>query len=159
MKIGYSDKFPWGEVTNFRKKIINGLGKPVAVSFGMPKIHTFRTDEKNRWPPLSKTIHHTYFNRSPKEDIFAITPCTGIQHVAIVWKPKQIRILIDGKLYTTHPRPCKEEEISMSFEHLERMRELAWADGFDSPEQFFKWFSQDWAGKIIHWTDKRYSPL
>lgn len=167
MKIGYSDKFQWGEPTNFRDKIQEGVTQRNQLMYNSqyakpsvrPKIHTLRTDEKNRWPPLTNTIHHTYFNRSPKEDIFAITPCTGIQLCAIVWKSKQIRVLIDGHLYTTYPCPGKEDKISMAWPHVERMRELAWNDGFDSPEQFFRWFSKDWSGKIIHWTNKRYQPL
>jgi hypothetical protein len=29
-------------------------------------------------------------------------------------------------------------------------------DGFDSVDDFFEWFNEDFAGKIIHWTDLKY---
>ena len=29
-------------------------------------------------------------------------------------------------------------------------------DGFDSPEDFFEWFDEDFEGKIIHWTHFKY---
>ena len=30
-------------------------------------------------------------------------------------------------------------------------------DGFESLNQFFRWFSDDFYGQIIHWTDFRYN--
>jgi hypothetical protein len=34
--------------------------------------------------------------------------------------------------------------------------ELAKNDGFDSIEDFFNYFNQDFTGKIIHWTNLKY---
>ena len=39
---------------------------------------------------------------------------------------------------------------------LDQMETLAIADGFDSIEDFFKYFTNDFTGKIIHWTDLKY---
>lgn len=33
------------------------------------------------------------------------------------------------------------------------VEELARKDGFDSVEDFFTWYNEDFTGKIIHWTD------
>lgn len=41
----------------------------------------------------------------------------------------------------------------LSYSEIE---ELAVNDGFDSAEDFFKWFKKDFRGWIIHWTDKKY---
>jgi hypothetical protein len=38
----------------------------------------------------------------------------------------------------------------------EEMIRLARNDGFDSVEDFFSFFPEDFKGKIIHWTDLRY---
>lgn len=157
MKIGYKNIFPWGEETYFKEKI--KLSKEMNLSPVLKaKIHTMREDPKDRWPPLTGLIHHTYFNRTPEEDCFLITPCTGIQKIEINYKSdeKAIHIFIDKKFYTRYPKPGYENQVSMPYEYLVSMRKLAWNDGFDTPEQFFKWFNTDWSGKIIHWTNKRY---
>jgi hypothetical protein len=33
---------------------------------------------------------------------------------------------------------------------------LARNDGFATVKDFFEWFSEDYTGKIIHWTELRY---
>jgi len=33
---------------------------------------------------------------------------------------------------------------------------LAKNDGFEGIEDFFKWFNEDFKGKIIHWTNYKY---
>lgn len=33
---------------------------------------------------------------------------------------------------------------------------LAKNDGFSGVKEFFEWFSEDFKGKIIHWTDLKY---
>ena len=45
------------------------------------------------------------------------------------------------------------KEYPKAFEEIEL---LAKHDGFNSMEDFFKWFDKDFKGKIIHWTDFRY---
>jgi len=36
------------------------------------------------------------------------------------------------------------------------LKTLARNDGFESVDDFFKWFNADFQGKIIHWTDFKY---
>lgn len=38
----------------------------------------------------------------------------------------------------------------------DKMRQLAQNDGFETTEDFFAYFNEDFTGKIIHWTDKKY---
>jgi hypothetical protein len=33
---------------------------------------------------------------------------------------------------------------------------IARKDGFDTLEDFLDWFSEDFTGKLIHWTDLKY---
>jgi hypothetical protein len=33
---------------------------------------------------------------------------------------------------------------------------IARHDGFDSVNDFLDWFSEDFTGKLIHWTDLKY---
>ena len=40
----------------------------------------------------------------------------------------------------------------------EEIQKLSLNDGFDSCEDFFAWFNEDFSGKIIHWTPFRYDP-
>jgi hypothetical protein len=36
------------------------------------------------------------------------------------------------------------------------VQEFAYNDGFDRVDDFEVWFNEDFYGKIIHWTEKRY---
>lgn len=38
----------------------------------------------------------------------------------------------------------------------EQMIKLANNDGFDTTDDYFKWFNRDWRGSLIHWTDLKY---
>lgn len=53
--------------------------------------------------------------------------------------PPKKRVAIDGNI-------LKEAEIL----------QLAQNDGFDTVEEFFEYFNEDFTGKLIHWTDKKY---
>ena len=37
-----------------------------------------------------------------------------------------------------------------------QIEQLAKNDGFDSVQDFFNWFNEDFNGRIIHWTDFKY---
>jgi hypothetical protein len=52
---------------------------------------------------------------------------------------KTYQIVVDGN--------CLNKNIS---------EQLAINDGFETVEHFFRWFNEDFSGKIIHWTDLRY---
>ena len=40
--------------------------------------------------------------------------------------------------------------------NYDEIKILSLNDGFDSVQQFFKWFNKDFEGKIIHWTKLKY---
>jgi hypothetical protein len=175
MTLPYSQQFPWGKPTLFLEKICTGLIKelnqgynPISYTLNPtvkeleaivdqnlnPKLHSIREDAAERWPPKTNRIHHVYDNRTPKRKCFAETPCLSTQRLIIMYKGEVVeeqqyqyvdtsmikpRVFIDGRIMET-------EQIDL----------LARNDGFDSTEDFFKWFSTDFTGKIIHWTKLRY---
>jgi hypothetical protein len=164
MKLTYKEKFPWGKPTLFKEKVLESKKTyfvedkmhthgPLVI---LPKIHYFKEDPGNRWPPVSKRIHHIYHNLTPKEDCFLENGCTGVQKIEIFHPPTlpAIRIYIDEKLYLSYPKGGSA--ISVPYHFVERMIELCQNEGFDHPADFLKWHDENFKGKIIHWTLKRY---
>lgn len=109
-----------------------------------PKIHTIRTDYKNRWKAGCK-IHAVYNNRTKNMFKFAPTfECNGTQTIEIKYfysddADAQTEVWIDGRLLI-------QSEIEL----------LAKNDGFDNVYTFFLYFHTDFKGKIIHFTNFRY---
>jgi hypothetical protein len=115
-----------------------------------PKLHTIREDKKNRW----KTgIMIDFFINVRQKTMFRFAPTVPVasaQKIEIVYYtdrevliknlPPKIAVVIDDE------KQLKEHEIL----------KLAQNDGFDTVEDFFEYFNQDYTGKIIHWTDLRY---
>ena len=112
MILPFSNKFSDGAPTFFAEKIISSniiknesdfinfymkkpdyYGKLIFIdTIGInkkqynPKLHTIRTDEKNRWKHGNK-IHAVYHNRSKKQFQFIPTfKCTGVQKIEIYYK-------------------------------------------------------------------------
>lgn len=54
-------------------------------------------------------------------------------------------VKIDGKLF-----------YDVAGIEKDKMLQLAQNDGFDTIEEFFEYFNEDFTGKIIHWTGLRY---
>lgn len=100
------------------------------------KIHTIRVDKHNRWKEGS-TIHFATGVRTKKYKQFIGGQCLGVQKIYI--DNEQTVVSVDGQRLT--------------FAGIER---LAKNDGFDSVEDFFKWFGDNFSGKIIHWTALKY---
>lgn len=164
MTLGFKQKFPWGEPTNFREKILAGVGrKEVTVSTSLhtsipqfhtgyeitessfkPKIHTFRSDPTNRWK-AGRKIEMVYRGAGYKildhfnKGIPELEKCVSVQSIVITNHPSWLDIVIDDK-------PMKEDVINQIVQN----------DGFDSFDSFCKWFKKDFSGKIIHFTDLRY---
>lgn len=137
MILSFKKKFPWGTETNFHRKIV----------FDKTKIHSIREDKSGRWK-TGRLIHMAHGVRTKFYHCFYKDYCVSIQKIKIthfdVRKYKNtssVRIWIDEKLFY---------DVSQDIE------KLAKNDGFDSVEDFFKWFDEDFKGKIIHWTDFRY---
>lgn len=105
------------------------------------KIHTIREDRGHRWEP-GKIIHMATGVRTKSYNQFRQEKCISVQEIVIDhfnWMQGHIDIRIDGRSLI-----------------LQEVMTLAHNDGFDSLEDFCKWFDKDFIGRIIHWTDKRY---
>ncbi|WP_281322167.1 hypothetical protein [Flavobacterium aestivum] len=114
-----------------------------------PKIHTLRDDEKDRWKS-GKLIH--FFINNQKSDMFQfapVLPVVSTQEVFMTYAHSDlIEISIDDR---------------QLFSYNERL-EFALNDGFDSWEDFFKYFypkitaskQKFYKGKLIHWTNLKY---
>jgi hypothetical protein len=105
-----------------------------------PKIHTIREDKKNRWK-VGSAIHFVINNRTKKRFQFApILKVKVIQRISIKYTVKGVAtVYINNRFIDSYN--CEE---------------LAINDGFDNAKDFFEWFSTDFEGKIIHWTNARY---
>lgn len=138
MILSYKKKLPWGDPTNFEQKILDDI-----------KVHTIREDSKNRWHKERK-IHHANGVRTKHYNCFKRNVCQSTQTITIACRsdPFLRAIDVDDKALCWLSR---SGELGLPWMEL-----LAKNDGFDSVEDFFKWFSSDFSGKIIHWTDFRY---
>lgn len=145
MILGFKKKFPWGKPTYFKEKILAGVGRGPIVS--MPKIHTIR--KGGRWD-VGDTIHMAYGVRTKGYEQFNrmlpdLTKVKSVQKIEMDWSKTStsmangplLRIKIDGKVFMNH-------------------LVLSRNDGFDSYDDFRRWFNKDFKGQIIHWTDFRY---
>lgn len=105
------------------------------------KIHTMRDDPGDRWKAGVK-IHFVINNRTKKRYQFApVLPCISTQKVVIKYskKGKIPKIFIDGRRIDLF-------EIAI----------LSQNDGFESINDFFKYFNTSTTKKLIHWTNKKY---
>jgi len=136
MVLGFKQKFPWGEPTYFREKILAGVGYGPIVS--LPKIHTIRAG--NRWRAGDK-IHMAYGVRTKNYEQFN----KGIPELAFVKSVQKIEMWWDRSLY-----------ILIDGKYFEDMETLSINDGFNDVMDFQKWFNKKFTGQIIHWTNFRY---
>jgi len=122
------------------------------------KKHTIRADKKNRWKVGSK-IHSKIWRgkpyNSPAIDFTPLLEVKNIQSFSIMYDTVDnqtlVTVFIDNKVFGSATLVnCKIESYS---EHL---KNLALNDGFDNVNEFLEYFSEDFYGKIIHWTDFAY---
>lgn len=130
----------------------------------MPKMHTIRKDEKNRWNSC-RNIHFVINARQKNMKHFApVLPVISTQKIEIKYnyfKKEQLSInkpfnvictiLIDDKFYGD--AYFYEGKVTQNSHTLKPLFEN---DGFDSIDEFFEYFNTDFTGKIIHWTDLKY---
>lgn len=165
MTLSFSTKFPSGDPTYFIEKINDGIismdkgfkhevwekEREYSSMFGFNlreldvlssfKIHTIRRDLKDRWK-VGNDIHFVINNRT--KDRFQFAPILKVKKIQTIeiqrgFAKSHLKIWIDNK--------------SLS---IEEMNELALNDGFKNLDHFLEWFSEDFKGKIIHWTDFSY---
>ena len=135
MILSYKKQFPWKKETYFKNKILEGI-----------KIHSLREDKTGRWK-AGNHIHHAHGIRTKNYDCFLENDCVSVQSIHINYYKvgafiKRTELIIDGEVIFNQTSEWAEI--------------LAKNDGFDSVEDFFKWFSSDFQGRIIHWTDYKY---
>ncbi|CAE14765.1 unnamed protein product [Leptospira phage LE1] len=128
MILGFSTVFPWGgkepKFTHFPQKILDGR-----------KIHTARIDEHDRWKP-GRIIQFSIGVRTKKYKQFALGRCT--QTPKLIINPEKERVFIEhgsGIVYRG-----------------DGVLAFARNDGFDSLEDFWRWFNKPFEGKLIYWT-------
>jgi hypothetical protein len=126
MILGFKTKFPWGETTNFRVRILAGIKKT-----------TIR--KGNRWKPSMK-IHFATGVRTKKYNQFAEGIC--IEACNILIEPTTKVVIISA--FTS------EGFLSKAFSG-EILTSIAIDDGFDSVEDFWKYFNEPFEGQIISW--------
>lgn len=163
MVLGFKEKFPWGEETYFIAKIwagliLNDLAKPKdfaeyakrapanihfptyeVVKSVYPKIHTIREDKANRWEVGN--IIQFYVGAYRQGERFKFAPDLKVRTVQYI----DIEI--------------KEGWTKISIEPLNKamaVKDLPGNDGFNGMNDFKKYFSPKFSGKIIHWTNFQY---
>lgn len=168
MIIHFAKNFPFNnEPTKFVEKILFGIFnsplKPILTTlvWNYPyqpnhltpdenaKIHTIREDKHNRWKQ-GRPIHFMQWTGDPYHSkcfhFAPVIPCTSVQNI-------NINYLNDGEIHV-----CIDHNLIYSklIGDTKIIEKLAIADGFNSVDDFFKWFDKDFKGKIIHWTDLKY---
>jgi hypothetical protein len=113
-----------------------------------PKIHTIRIDRAERWQK-GKDIHFIIHNRSKKRFQFApVRKVISTQEITI--SNRYIQKSITGG--DDYPMVIVDGEQL----NYQKCLELAINDGFKSLNEFMEYFSEDFKGKLIHWTNYKY---
>lgn len=113
------------------------------------KVHTIREDKNNRW---KAGMNIDFFINVRKKNMFRfapVLPVVSIQEIEIIYYnnretilndlPPKVAVIIGKRILKNH-----------------EIEELSKNDGFDSIEDFFAYFNDNFEGKIIHWTDLKY---
>lgn len=152
MILGFKTHFPWGKPTYFKEKILLPLREiPEEFNGHNPKIHTIR--HGNRFKP-GDVLHMATGVRTKKYDQFN----KGIPGLEKVVSVQEIRIFSDIKEVWVEVNVTDQNVFYASHRKITDVEidELAANDGFDSTEDFWRWFTTDLSGQLIHWTNKIY---
>ena len=117
------------------------------------KIHTIRKDATNRWKE-GRLMDLATGVRTKKYNKFTEQFCISVQKFQIIWdapfgeeyKGRLFKVFIDDR--------CMNYNFYLNDEPM--LQVIARKDGFDTLEDFLDWFSEDFTGKLIHWTDLKY---
>lgn len=121
-----------------------------------PKLHTIREDASKRWRE-GMDIHFVINNRTKDRFQFApVLKCKSIQYISIPYVDDYPIVHIGDTMESSMPFYWENPNDNEDGYGVEQMKELAMNDGFNSIEDFFKYFDSDFTGKIIHWTNKSY---
>lgn len=111
------------------------------------KLHTIRTDKKNRW---KKGVMIDFFINARQKNMFRFAP--------------RIPLVSRQKIFMTYmPHTGNGFEVSIDGRQLHKseVEILAVNDGFDTIQDFEDYFiaqmnDDEYSAKILHWTDLRY---
>ena len=125
----------------FKNKILDGS-----------KIHTIR-EKGDRWK-IKNHIHFATGVRTKNYECFHEGVCQGLQDITINWDDfdtekeykYNVGVWLVGPKISIDGRILSEKEV----------HELSINDGFNDLFEFFEFFVENFKGKLIHWTDKRY---
>lgn len=116
------------------------------------KIHTIRKDKSNKWK-AGNDIHFTINAKTKNQFQFApVLKCVSTQAIHIKHFYDVVEITIDNNKLLKVSHRGLNKIVEYDFE----LETLAKNDGFDSVEDFFQYFNEDYTGKIIHWTNLKY---
>lgn len=142
--------------TYFKEKILACIVPGYRILY-QPKLHTIRKSSRYR---AGQFLHMAYGVRTKKYEQFnrgvtGIEKCTGIQKIEIRWSEAKHESLSPSYTIPFDGRFARiwVDDRPLSFLRAEA---LATNDGFDSIHDFLNWFSADFQGEIIHWTDLKY---
>jgi len=113
------------------------------------KIHTIRTDKHDRWA-AGRKIHFGTGVRHWSYKQFHEAECISVQKIEIKWLEVETTTTESTKK-TIH----RQAAVFVNGFYMD-IYTIAKNDGFDSVEDFHKWFDKDFTGKLIHWTDYKY---
>lgn len=116
------------------------------------KITTIRRDSKNRWKPKALIHFITNFRGVDTFHFAPVLPVVSTQSFEIKYHENTFLVYIDDKLFFFGNRDFSVNE----FENYHGMLELVNNDGFETIEDFCAYFSENYVGKIIHWTNLKY---
>lgn len=135
------------EYVVYRDKFYKKFGQYWSSGFHTPKFHTIREDIKCRWK-AGMNIHFVINSRTKDRFQFApVVTCVSVQEIFIEHSKFSClspMIYIHNGKNLFNPLTYQE------------MVSLAKNDGFNSLDDFFKYFNKDFKGKLIHWTGLRY---
>lgn len=129
-----------------------------------PKLHTIRKDQYNRWKPGMMIDFYINARRKCAFRFAPRVPVKSLQKITFTWKDstsfshflgtaidRVCVIEVDGRFYGD-AYFYQGKLVSGTY----TLEPLATNDGFDTVQEFFDWFHEDFSGKIIHWTDLKY---
>lgn len=132
------------KITDFIELGHNALPRNYIVGTHKPKFHTMREDKKERWKPGTKI---DFFINCRQVNMFRFAPVLPVVSV------QKIEISYDKVFGKTLYPEILIDKVKL---HPMKLDDLALNDGFDTIEDFFAYFNEDFTGKIIHWTDLKY---
>lgn len=138
----------WAKTDFYEKsnELFKRIGENANLFFGdvLPKIHSLREDIHDRWC-VGMKIHFYVWSRTKKATCFGIGEVKAIQY-AIINAQLQRIFIMDEKNGLGHSRELLGTDLA----------DFVLNDGFDSIDQFWKFFTQSKTYKLIHWTDFKY---